>query len=126
MRKKCGVAIKSLRQNLCAHNSELSMRRFARTDTSRNLNPKTVSLDQSLWGSSFPPLPNAHSRFPRTPESASMQFRVSVCGFLRHCSIERQLSEHTVRAYANDLADVRKFVGAGVAPAEISAVTLTA
>lgn len=54
-----------------------------------------------------------------------MQFRVSVCDFLRHCSVERQLSEHTVRAYANDLADFRKFIGAGVAPADISTATLS-
>lgn len=53
-----------------------------------------------------------------------MQFRVSVCDFLRTCEVERQLSAHTVRAYANDLADFRKFLGADVAPAEISANTL--
>lgn len=55
-----------------------------------------------------------------------MQFRVSVCGFLRHCSNERQLSEHTVRAYGNDLDDFRKFLGADAAPAEISTAKLTA
>ena len=54
-----------------------------------------------------------------------MQFRVSVCDFLRLCAVERQLSEHTVRAYANDLADFRKFIGAGVAPVEIAADTLS-
>jgi integrase/recombinase XerD len=54
-----------------------------------------------------------------------MQFRVSVCDFLRRCAVERQLSEHTVRAYANDLDDFRKFLGAGVAPLEISAETLS-
>ena len=54
-----------------------------------------------------------------------MQFRVSVCDFLRHCSVERLLSEHTVRAYTNDLADFRKFLGIDVAPAEISTATLS-
>ncbi len=54
-----------------------------------------------------------------------MQFRVSVCSFLRHCAIERQLSAHTVRAYANDLADFRKFLSPDTAPADISAATLT-
>ena len=54
-----------------------------------------------------------------------MQFRVSVCDFLRHCSIERQLSPHTVRAYANDLADFRKFLAPEVAPGDISAAMLT-
>ena len=39
-----------------------------------------------------------------------MQFRVSVCDFLRACAVERQLSEHTVRAYTNDLADFEKFL----------------
>ena len=53
-----------------------------------------------------------------------MQFRVSVCDFLRQCEVERQLSAHTVRAYANDLSDFRKFLGADVAPAEISSDTL--
>lgn len=55
-----------------------------------------------------------------------MQFRVSVCSFLRHCAVERQLSDHTVRAYTNDLADFRKFLAADIAPAEIPVVTLTA
>lgn len=54
-----------------------------------------------------------------------MQFRVSVCDFLRHCAVERQLSEHTVRAYANDLSDFRKFIGAGVAPSEVVTDTLS-
>ena len=53
-----------------------------------------------------------------------MQFRVSVCDFLRACEVERQLSAHTVRAYANDLSDFRKFLDAEVAPAEISSDTL--
>ena len=44
-----------------------------------------------------------------------MQFRVSVCDFLRRCQVERQLSDHTVRAYANDLADFRKFLVADAA-----------
>ncbi len=55
-----------------------------------------------------------------------MQFRVSVCSFLRHCSVERQLSEHTVRAYTNDLADLRKFLGSDIAPAEVTVATLSA
>jgi len=54
-----------------------------------------------------------------------MQFRVSVCEFLRLCAVERQLSDHTVRAYANDLADFRRFIGAGVAAGEITEPTLS-
>ncbi|MGN6571060.1 MAG: tyrosine-type recombinase/integrase [Pseudolabrys sp.] len=54
-----------------------------------------------------------------------MSFRTCVTDFLRHCAARRQLSEHTVRAYAHDLADFRKFAGAGVAPAEISTDALS-
>lgn len=54
-----------------------------------------------------------------------MQFRVSVCDFLRHCAVQRQLSEHTVRAYSNDLSDFRKFTGAAVALIEITAPQLS-
>jgi len=53
-----------------------------------------------------------------------MQFRVSVCNFLRHCAVERLLSEHTVRAYTQDLDDFRKFLGADVAPADIAPLQL--
>jgi integrase/recombinase XerD len=53
-----------------------------------------------------------------------MQFRVNVCDFLRRCAVERRLSEHTVRAYANDLADFRKSLAGDVAPAEIAVDTL--
>jgi site-specific recombinase XerD len=55
-----------------------------------------------------------------------MQFRVSVCNFLRHCAVERLLSEHTVRAYTQDLCDFRRFLGADVAPVEITPPTLNA
>jgi integrase/recombinase XerD len=75
----------------------------------------------------FPPhVPLPHTpRFLSSQESATMQFRVSVCDFLRCCAVERRLSDHTVRAYANDLADLRKFVGADATPAEISAAMLS-
>jgi integrase/recombinase XerD len=54
-----------------------------------------------------------------------MQFRVSVCDFLRFCAVERRLFEHTVRAYANDLADFRHWLGDDIAVAEISPATLS-
>lgn len=54
-----------------------------------------------------------------------MHFRTSVCDFLRHCAVDRQLSDHTVRAYANDLADFRKYLGADVAPVDIATLTLS-
>lgn len=60
-----------------------------------------------------------------------MLFRVSVCDFLRHCAVERQLSDHSVRAYSNDLADFLKFLVADsvargdAASADIAAATVT-
>lgn len=54
-----------------------------------------------------------------------MQFRTCVCSFLRHCSVERQLSAHTVRAYTHDLDDFRKFLGGDVAPADIPPTTVS-
>jgi integrase/recombinase XerD len=54
-----------------------------------------------------------------------MSLRTSTASFLRHCSASRQLSDHTVRAYAHDLDDLRRFVGPRIAPDEISAETLS-
>jgi len=53
-----------------------------------------------------------------------MQFRVAVDAFLRSCSVERRLSPHTSQAYACDLADFRRWLGAGVGLGEISTDTL--
>ena len=44
-----------------------------------------------------------------------MQFGVAVGEFLRFCALERQLSGHSVQAYAADLRDFRKWLGADVA-----------
>jgi integrase/recombinase XerC len=46
--------------------------------------------------------------------------------FLRHLSVERNASEHTLRSYANDLADFQRFLAArgdgGLAAADLRAV----
>src|SRR3954463_7086027 len=40
--------------------------------------------------------------------------------FLRYCAIERQLSQHTLQAYAGDLADFSRFMPAGASLASIT------
>src|SRR3954447_25915131 len=54
-----------------------------------------------------------------------MSLRTDVAAFLRYCSASRQLSERTVRAYAHDLDDLRRFVGARVAAGDVSTETLS-
>jgi site-specific recombinase XerD len=44
--------------------------------------------------------------------------------FLRFCSLERQLSDHTVQAYASDLADFGKWLTPGTSLSEVSSDTL--
>jgi integrase/recombinase XerD len=46
--------------------------------------------------------------------------------FLRYCAVERQLSQHTVQAYAADLADFRRSLPAGALAAEVNVATLQA
>lgn len=53
-----------------------------------------------------------------------MQFGVAVREFLRFCELERQLSAHTVQAYAADLGDFRKWLKADVAIGDVSPATL--
>jgi integrase/recombinase XerD len=45
--------------------------------------------------------------------------------FLRYCSVERQLSQHTLQAYAGDLADFRRFMPADAALGSITEASLT-
>jgi len=56
-----------------------------------------------------------------------MQFGVVVREFLRFCELERQLSAHTVAAYAADLGDFGKWLAADLArgEGEIGAAVLT-
>lgn len=53
-----------------------------------------------------------------------MQFREAVEDFLHFCTIERQLSHHTLSAYAGDLADFRTWLTADVAITAITTLTL--
>jgi site-specific recombinase XerD len=53
-----------------------------------------------------------------------MSFRVAADDFLRFCAVERQLSQHTLQAYAADLADFRKWLPVDLAIADISGGTL--
>jgi site-specific recombinase XerD len=53
-----------------------------------------------------------------------MQFREAVEDFLRFCTVERQLSQHTLSAYAGDLADFRTWLTADVAITAITTLTL--
>jgi site-specific recombinase XerD len=53
-----------------------------------------------------------------------MLFRVAVDEFLCICAHERQLSPHTLQAYASDLADIRKWLPADATVSDISTGTL--
>ncbi len=53
-----------------------------------------------------------------------MQFCVAVDEFLRFCSLERQLSAHTVAAYSADLRDFRKWLKADVAIGDVTSAML--
>jgi site-specific recombinase XerD len=55
-----------------------------------------------------------------------MQFGVAVVEFLRFCTLERQLSGHSVQAYAADLRDFRKWLPGDVAIDEVTTDTLKA
>lgn len=54
-----------------------------------------------------------------------MSFRVAADAFLYFCTVERQLSENTLAAYAADLADFREWLPPGMPLSEISAATLS-
>jgi site-specific recombinase XerD len=53
-----------------------------------------------------------------------MQFCEAAEDFLHFCTVERQLSEHTLAAYAGDLADFRTWLAADVAVTEVTTLTL--
>ncbi len=53
-----------------------------------------------------------------------MQFGVAVVEFLRFCALERQLSGHSVQAYAADIRDFRKWLKADVAIGDVSLAML--
>jgi site-specific recombinase XerD len=55
-----------------------------------------------------------------------MQFGVAVDEFLRFCALERQLSGHSVQAYAADLRDFRKWLPGDVDIGDVTTDTLKA
>ena len=55
-----------------------------------------------------------------------MQFRLAIEDFLRFCTVERQLSENTLQAYACDLADFHAWLPPRTSLSEISTETLKA
>jgi integrase/recombinase XerD len=49
----------------------------------------------------------------------------AAAAFLRYCAVERQLSQHTLQAYAGDLADFRRFMPENSSLGSITEVSLT-
>ena len=54
-----------------------------------------------------------------------MLLDAAAADFLRYCSVERQLSPHTLQAYAGDLADFRRFMPASASLGSITEVSFT-
>jgi integrase/recombinase XerD len=54
-----------------------------------------------------------------------MLLAAAIEDFLRYCEIERQLSQHTLQAYAGDLDDFCRFMSAGTAVESMTEVSLT-
>src|ERR1700712_1044638 len=54
-----------------------------------------------------------------------MLLSAAVTDFLRYCSVERQLSQHTLQAYAGDLADFSRFMPADALIGLITEARLT-
>ncbi len=55
-----------------------------------------------------------------------MEIRVAIDDFLRFCAVERQLSQHTLQAYAADLVDFRRWLRSGTVLGDVSTETLKA
>src|SRR3954452_4895981 len=64
---------------------------------------------------------------PRRPytETPPVLLSAAVTDFLRYCSVERQLSHHTLQAYAGDLYDFRRFMPATASLSSITEASLT-
>jgi site-specific recombinase XerD len=54
-----------------------------------------------------------------------MLLDTAAADFLRYCSVERQLSQHTLQAYAGDLGDFRRFMPANASLGSITDASLT-
>jgi integrase/recombinase XerD len=59
------------------------------------------------------------------PEKSKMHLDAAVTDFLRYCSVERQLSQHTLQAYAGDLTDFRRLMQADASLDSITEASLT-
>src|ERR1700710_297934 len=71
-------------------------------------------------------LESAVGRHPiAQPEDSKMLLDAAVTDFLRYCSVERQLSQHTLQAYAGDLADFLRSMPASALLASITEASLT-
>src|ERR1041384_6882227 len=55
---------------------------------------------------------------------AEMRFGVGVRDFLQFCAMERQLSSHTIQAYASDLADFGKWLPKRSPRSQVAPATL--
>jgi site-specific recombinase XerD len=55
-----------------------------------------------------------------------MLLRSAADDFLRFCALERQLSQHTLQAYAADLIDFQRWLSTDIAVAEVTTATLQA
>src|SRR5580692_2556006 len=53
-----------------------------------------------------------------------MQLRAAIDEFVRFCANERQLSQHTLQAYAADLVDFRKWIAIDASVADVVENTL--
>src|SRR5712671_3899560 len=67
----------------------------------------------------------AGRRFPTANGELNMLLDAAVTDFLRYCSVERQLSHHTLQAYAGDLSDFRRLMPANASLMSITEASLT-
>src|ERR1041385_5434878 len=65
-------------------------------------------------------------RFLARSGDSEMLLVAAVTDFLRYCAVERQLSQHTLQAYAGDLADFSRFMPPAASLDAITESTLTA
>jgi site-specific recombinase XerD len=70
-------------------------------------------------------LESAGGRFSIAHPENNMLLNAAVTDFLRYCSVERQLSQHTLQAYAGDLGDFRRFMPANASLGSITDASLT-
>src|SRR4051794_12312901 len=62
---------------------------------------------------------------PPSHRSPPMHLAPAVADFLRYCAVERQLSQHTLQAYAGDMGDFRRFMAPAASLDDITDAVLT-